>query len=377
MKKTPRPARLNSANGARQQEVLLLIEKLSDAFGVSGAEGEVRGILAEAIRDHVDELRVDTMGNLIATKHAGPDAAGGSPRVMVAAHMDEVGFMITHIGKNGLLKFSPVGGLDPRLLVGKRVLIGSDRVPGVIGSKPIHLVKQEERNKVTPVEQLTIDIGATSKETAEAALKVGDCAIFATRFSPLGHAGNDDGSRLVKGKAFDDRAGCAVLAALLQSRYPVELMGVFTVQEEVGLRGARVAAYALEPDLAIVLEGTICDDLPRDKEVSPVTRIGYGPAITIADRSFVAHRALTGLLIDTAEREDIPFQFKEPGMGGTDAGVIHLTRSGVPSAAVSVPSRYIHGPASVLSLDDLEHTVTLVKAALHQLGNWPEIDVQA
>ena len=215
-----------------------------------------------------------------------------------------------------------------------------------------------------------MDIGAKSKDEARKLAPLGTYVTFATQFHELGPT--------VSGKAFDDRAGCAVLVELLRGeRFRFDLHAAFTVQEEVGLRGARVAAYALEPDLAIVLEGTICDDLPKDKEVSPVTRVGHGPAITIADRSLVAHRGLTGLLVDTAEREDIPYQFKEPGMGGTDAGVIHLTRSGVPSAAVSVPSRYIHGPASVLSLDDLEHTVTLVKAALHQLGNWPERDVQA
>jgi endoglucanase len=158
---------------------------------------------------------------------------------------------------------------------------------------------------------------------------------------------------------------------LLEADYPVELVGVFTVQEEVGLRGARVAAYSVDPDVAIVLEGTICDDLPKDKEASPVTRVGHGPAISIADRSFIAHRGLVDLLIETAVQENIPYQFKEPGMGGTDAGIIHITRSGIPSVAVSVPSRYIHGPVCVLSLDDLEQTETLVKAAIMRLDTWP------
>jgi len=354
----------------------LILKELSEAAGVSGAEKDVRDILAEAIRPHVDTLRVDTMGNLIATRQARIESREKPLRVMVAAHMDEVGFMVTQIEKSGLLKFSSVGGLDPRVLMSKKVLIGSNRVPGVIGGKPIHLMEDSEFDKVPSIDQLTIDIGATSKESAEAVIKVGDYAIFATSFSPLGRSEGENGPRLVKGKAFDDRAGCTVLASLLQADYPVELVGVFTVQEEVGLRGAHVAAYSVDPDVAIVLEGTICNDLPRDKEASPVTRVGCGPAISIADRSFIAHRGLVDLLIETARQEDIPYQFKEPGMGGTDAGIIHITRSGIPSVAVSVPSRYIHGPVSVLSLNDLEHTVALVKAAIKRLDKWPVVGEQ-
>lgn len=350
----------------------MLLQRLSDAFGVSGCEEEVRNILAEAVRPHVDELRTDTLGNLIAIKRA---RAGISRpvRVMLAAHMDEVGLMITHIEKDGLLRFQPVGGIDPRLLLAKRVLIGRERVPGVIGVKPIHLLKPEERERVVPVEQMYIDIGATSKDAAEKRVKIGDYAVFATRFGPHGLEGE---SRLVRGKAFDDRAGCAVLAAVLQGEpYPVEIAGVFTVQEEVGLRGARVAAYALEPDVAIALEGTICDDLPKEKDQSPVTRVGKGPAITIADRTVVADRRLVQLLVNTAEKQGLPYQFKEPALGGTDAGAIHLTRAGVPSTALSVPSRYIHGPACVLSLDDLENAVALLRAALPRLQSWPNLDL--
>ncbi len=350
----------------------MLLQRLSDAFGVSGCEEEVRSILAEAVRPHVDELRTDSLGNLIAIKRA----RAGVPRpvrVMLAAHMDEVGLMITHVEKDGLLRFQPVGGIDPRLLPAKRVLIGRERVPGVITVKPIHLLKPEERERVVPVEQMYIDIGATSKDAAEKRIKIGDYAVFATRFGPHGLEGE---SRLVRGKAFDDRAGCAVLAAVLQGEpYPVEIAGVFTVQEEVGLRGARVAGYALEPDVAIVLEGTICDDLPKEKDQSPVTRVGKGPAITIADRTFVADRRLVQLLVDTAEKQGLPYQFKEPALGGTDAGAIHLTRAGVPSVALSVPSRYIHGPACVLSLDDLENAVALLRAALPLLESWPNLDL--
>jgi len=353
-----------------------LLKQLSEAFGVSGAEGGVRDILAQAVRHTVDQLRIDTMGNLIASKRARDAKAGAIPTVMLAAHMDEIGLMITQIDKSGLLKFKTVGGIDPRTLLAKRIVIGPDRIPGVIGSKPAHLMKPDEFERVPNVEQLTIDIGATNKDSAGKLVKVGDYATFATGFAPLGSSAGENGPRLVKGKAFDDRAGCAVLAALLNEDYPVNIVGVFTVQEETGLRGARVAAYAVEPDLAFVFEGTICDDLPREKDASQVTKVGAGPAITLADRSFIADRSLVELLVDTARREGLPYQFKEPGMGGTDAGAIHLTRAGVPSAAVSVPCRYIHGPVSVLSLDDLDHTIALMKASLKRLGDWPHLHLE-
>jgi putative aminopeptidase FrvX len=340
----------------------LIFKELSEAFGVSGCEDEVRGIIIEAIKEHVDEVRVDSMGNLIALKRGTGES---KLKVMVAAHMDEVGLMITHIDEEtGALRFRPVGGIDDRILLSKVVLIGNDRLPGVIGVKPVHLLKDEERRQVVKVEQMTIDIGAKTKEEAEKAVKIGDYAVFATSFRQL----TEDGLRTVKGKAFDDRAGCAVLIEVLKQRYPFDLYPVFTVQEEVGLRGARVAAYAVEPDAAFVLEGTICDDLPKKKDVSPTTRLGAGPAITIMDRSFIADRGLVKLLVETAEELGIPYQFKQPGLGGTDAGAVHLAKEGIPSVAVSVPCRYIHSPVCLLSLNDLENTVCLMKAALGRLA---------
>ena len=345
----------------------MLLKELSEAFGVSGHEHEVRERIIKAIEGQVDEYRVDALGNLIALKRG--RGGGRSLKVMVAAHMDEMGLMITHVEKSGFLRFRPVGGIDDRILLAKKVVIGAQRVPGVIGIKPVHLLKTEERNRVEKADQLTIDIGASSQEEAERAVKIGDPAAFAIEFIEVKGEGlgPPNGLKVVKGKAFDDRVGCALLVELLKGDYPFELHAAFTVQEEVGLRGARVAAYAIEPDAAFVLEGTICDDLPKKKDVSPTTRLGNGPAISITDRSFIAAKGLIKLLVDTAQAEGIPYQFKQPGVGGTDAGAIHLARAGVPSAVVSVPCRYIHSPASLLSLRDFDNALCLMRAALSRL----------
>jgi putative aminopeptidase FrvX len=337
----------------------MLLETLSNAAGVSGAEGPVRDIVLEAIRGEVDEIRADALGNLIALKRAA-DARSSAPRVMVAAHMDEVGVMIVHVETSGFLRFRPVGGIDPRVLLSKQVLIGEKAVPGVIGQKAVHLLKPSDRGHVVPVEQMFVDIGAKDRAEAESLVKLGDCGIFATRFASLGGT--------AKGKALDDRAGCAILAELLADEpYSCEIVGVFTVQEEVGLRGAQVAAYAVEPDFALVLEGTVCDDSPKKSDLSPTTRLGAGPAISIADRSAIADRRLVDLVVDTAKANGVPYQFKQPLVGGTDAGRIHLSRGGVPTVVLAVPCRYLHSPVSLLSMSDYENTLKLARATLARI----------
>ena len=344
------------------------LEELSNAFGVSSVEDDVRKIIIDAVKPYVDELRADTMGNLFVTRRHRVPVSGKPLRVMVTAHMDEVGFLITKINGNGQLKFKPVGGFDPRVLLGKAVVVGTERLPGVIGLKPLHLLKRSEYNKVDNTDSMYIDIGA--KDDAVTSVKPGDFATFATKFGYLGGETNNSVTQgVVKGKALDNRVGCALLIELLQGDYPIDLIGVFTVQEEVGLRGARVAAYTANPDLAIVLECTAADDLPRTDEDAEqgIPRMGEGPAITVMDGTVITNRPLVDLLIDTAEANNIPYQFKCPGIGGTDAGAIHVARQGVPSVVVSVPSRYIHSPAAIIDLTDFWNTEQLVRAALAQL----------
>lgn len=342
----------------------MLLKELSEARGVSGNEQAVREIILEAVRELVDEHRVDALGNLICVKKARRQAGNRTPRkVMVAAHMDEIGLIITGINNDGSLRFDNVGGIDRRILLSKAVRIGDGQVPGVIGYKPPHLMSASEWNSAPDTKKLAIDIGATSKSSAEKLVQLGDYVTFDTRYEVL----DEEGLRTVKGKAFDDRAGCAVLIELLEAEYAFDLYAVFTAQEEVGLRGARVAAYAIDPDIGIALEGTICDDLPNDKDVSPVTEVGKGPAITLADRSVIADRHLVQLFVDTATRLEIPYQFKRAVAGGTDAGAIHLAREGAPAITIAIPTRYIHAPVSLVSLSDFDHMVRLTRESLHAL----------
>lgn len=333
----------------------MLLKRLSEAFGPSGYEQEVRTILEAELEEHISEWQRDALGNLIAYK---PATSG--PRVMIAAHMDEVGLMISSVNEAGLLQFRKVGGIDDRVLVSKPVLIGHKRVPGVIGAKAIHLQRPDERKKVIEHRSLFIDIGAQTKEEALKKVKIGDYVIFATEYGKFG-----DG--LAKGKAFDDRAGCVVLSEILKEDYDFPLYGAFTVQEEIGLRGAGVAAYAIEPDLAIVLEGTTCNDVSGIEEHAYSTVLGAGPSITIMDGSAIGNKAMIQEVVRLAEEHGIPYQFKGTITGGNDAGRINVSRSGVPVVAISIPCRYIHSPVSVMSLADMENTISLVKLFLRSI----------
>lgn len=338
----------------------MLLKELTEAAGPSGHEGEVRQLLRQHITEAWPELgsnlAADTLGNLVVAPPQPADHfSKNKPRVMLSAHMDEVGMMITYIEASGWLRFRPLGGIDPRVLVSKPVLVGDDRVPGVIGAKPIHLQEKEERNRALKVKDLFIDLGCNSKEEAEKLVQIGDAAVFATPYADLG------GGR-IRAKALDDRAGCSILLDLIgESRdLGLPIHYAFTAQEEVGLRGAQVVAYRVEPDLALVVEATTASDVPETKEAEYCSSLGQGPVITVLDRSLVSPPHLWQRLIAVAEASGIPYQLKRAGTGGTDAGTISLTKEGVPAAVVSVPTRYIHSPVSLLDAADMKNTFRLV-----------------
>lgn len=342
----------------------MLIEDISQARGVSGNEGAVRALLLDAVKEHIDEHRVDALGNLICLRKARrPVAPGGPAKVMVAAHMDEIGLIITGVNPDGTLRFAQVGGIDDRVLLSKQVLIGEKAVPGVIGYRPIHLIPPADRERAADMSKAGIDIGATSKGGAERAVHLGDYVTFASKFELLGEEPN----QMAKGRAFDDRAGCCVLCEILQQDYAFDLYAVFTAQEEVGLRGAIASSFAVAPDVALVLEGTICDDLPRKRDVSPVTELGKGPVIDFMDNSMISDQRLVRLLVRAAQENGIPYQYKRMIAGGTDAGAIQLSRAGVPVVTMAVPVRYLHAPICLMNLTDYNHTVQLAVAALHLL----------
>lgn len=337
-------------------EQIALLEKLSNACAVSGDEAQVRKIVLEEIKPFADGLRVDALGNVLAVRKARtPNAL----RVMVDAHMDEVGFMIVEDDKDGLFRFVAVGGLDERTLPGKKVLVGAENVPGIIGAKPIHLTEEGETERKIPIESLRIDVGLKGGKK----VKVGDRATFATRFWQSGNA--------LFGKALDDRLGVATLIELFKNPPEnIELLAAFTVQEEIGLRGARPAAYAFNPQLAIALDSTPANDLPMwdgSENIFYNTRLGAGPALYIADSATLSDPRLVRHFAQTSEQMGIPFQFRQPGGGGTNAGAIHRVREGVPSLSVSVPGRFAHTAIMLARLDDWQNTLALVYYALSRL----------
>jgi len=330
-----------------------LLEKLSNAFGPSGLEDEVVHILRKELEKCADETQGDKLGNVMFY-HEGKK---GYPRVMLSAHMDEVGFMITYVEDSGFLRFD-TWGITNNIMPGQRVVFKGERgfIRGIIGTKPPHIMTTDEQNKIVPKEDLFIDIGADN--IAQANMKgadVGMMGVFDVEFMDLG-----DG--YFRGKAFDDRAGCVVLAetfkALQDSPYNVVAVG--SVQEELGIRGARTAAWQVEPDIGLALEGTFVADVPGTRPDRVSSKIKGGPVLTIMDRATFTHPHILKTLIKTAKQKAIPFQFKKVPVGGTDAGAIHLTKAGVPSGTVAVPCRYIHGPVSIIHIDDLKNTIRLV-----------------
>ena len=341
-----------------------LIEKLSLAFGPSGCEGEVAGLIRQELEGLPVELISDRMGNLIAHLK-GPE---GAPRVMLSAHMDEVGFMITEIEKEGFLRFSTLGGIDPRVLVGRAVQVGNEdkRALGVVSAKGIHFQTAEERKKLPKIEDMYIDLGVLDREEAETLVALGDFGTFDTRFVEFGKDG-----AYFSGKALDDRVGCAILLEVLRAavakRLALDLYFAFTVREELGISGATVVANRIAPDIAVVLETTAIADLPNVDASRRVANVGEGGVLSLLDRGTIYDRDLIDKALETAKERGIPVQVKRYVSGGNDAKNIQRTGVGVQCLAFSLPTRYLHAPVSVGKYSDVEAMVELLSAMLETM----------
>ncbi len=334
----------------------MLLKKLCEACGVSGNEESVRDIIIKEIKPYVSEITIDTMGNIIACKKgAGPWAV----RLMVCAHMDEVGLIVSEITEKGYLKFKKVGSIDDRVLVGKKVTVGDKKVSGVIALKAVHLQTEESRKSAVKAENLYIDIGASTREQAQELAALGDYAAFDTAFGEFGEG-------LFKGKALDDRSGCAILTQLLRHTYDCDVYAVFSVQEEVGCRGARIAANRLSPDVALIIEATSCADLAEVDKHLEVTTLGGGAAVSVMDTGSYSDKGLVDQLMRLAKERSIPVQYKRTTMGGNDARAIQTTGTGVKTAVISLPCRYLHSPVSVISGADYIAVHDLARAFLEK-----------
>ncbi len=334
-----------------------MLKKLTEAFGVSGFENEVRDIIYEEIKDFCDSVKIDSIGNLCAYK----SAKGGQKnpkKILLSAHMDEVGFIVTDITEDGYLKFASVGGIEAKLMLSQRVRIND--IKGVIALKAVHLSTAEEREKLVKEDQLYIDIGAKDKKSAEKLVRKGDYAVFDSDYVEFGD--------YIKAKALDDRVGCAAAIEVLKKDWDVDLYCNFTAQEELGLRGVRPATRGINPDFALVLEGTVCNDLFGVPKHLRVTKSGDGPAISILDSASKADEGLVKLLEESANKHNVPYQYKAETAGGNDAGAICITDGGIKTASVSVPCKYIHSPVSVMNKMDFENYKKLICAFLEDMG---------
>ena len=338
--------------------MLNTLEELCLLSGVSGDEEAVRDYISERARPRADSVRTDAVGNLIVFKKGNKPTGN---KLMLCAHMDEVGVIVTHITDEGFLRFGFVGGVDRRVAIGKPVVIGKNKVPGVIGLKAVHLVSREERKKVPKTESLYIDIGARDREAAERLVEPGDYGSFVCEPEAFG-----DG--LFKARAIDDRVGCAVLLKLLEEDLPLDVTFAFTAQEEVGTRGAFGAAFSVTPEIALVLETTTAADLPGVEGHRRVCAPGKGPVISYMDGGTIYDRELFETLRRLSVENGIPWQTKEYIAGGNDARAVQRTRAGVRVAAVSAATRYLHAPASVGSVADFENMLRLTRLFLAELA---------
>ena len=330
----------------------VLVKELVSLPAPSGFEDAVRNFIKE--RAVADEIYTDSIGNLICHKK------GNGKKIMVSAHMDEVGFIITDITDKGFLKFDTLGGIETAVMSGKKLLIGENKVPGIISAKAIHLQSGSEASSPLKIKDLCIDIGANDKNSAKELVNLGDFAVFDSEYTEFGN-------KIIKSKALDDRVGCAVLLELMKEEFNSDIYFVFSVQEEVGLRGATVAAFNIKPDIALVIEGTTCSDVYGSKPHNEVTNLGGGAVMTAMDRAAISDKEYYDFIMKTARENNIKLQIKRTAMGGTDAGAIQRSSSGVKTAVLAVPCRYIHSPVSVMHEDDLKSVYELSKAVLKNI----------
>lgn len=333
-----------------------LLKELCLINGISGDEEKVRDYIIEQIKDFC-EYEIDNLGSIIAFKKG---AKTPDKRIMVSAHMDEVGFIVNYINDDGSLEFTSVGGVDPSVVMGKRVSVGEKEINGVVGSAAVHNISKSDREKAPKLSSLCVDIGAKSREEASKLVRLGDSVYFESEF--LRHGDNK-----IMSKAIDDRFGCAVMIKLLQSELEYDTYFTFVVQEEIGLRGARAAAYTVNPDVAVVIEATTASDIPSAEGEKKVCLLGNGPVVSFMDRATIYSKELYDLAFDTANKINVKCQTKTMIAGGNDAGAIHTSGGGVKTIAVSLPCRYIHSPSSVADVRDIEDSYRLIEEIIKRI----------
>ncbi|HEY2421873.1 MAG TPA: M42 family metallopeptidase [Neobacillus sp.] len=349
---------------AKLDETLTMLKDLTDAKGIPGNEREVREVMKKYIAPFADEITSDGLGSLIAKKVGKEDG----PKIMVAGHLDEVGFMITQIDDKGFLRFQPVGGWWGQVMLAQRVTIVSKKgdVTGIIGSKPPHILTAEARKKPVEIKDMFIDIGASSKEEAfEWGIRPGDMVVPYFEFTVMNN------EKMLLAKAWDNRIGCAiaidVLKHLKDVDHPNVVYGVGTIQEEVGSRGAHTSAAKIEPEIGFSVDVGIAGDTPGISEKEAMSKMGNGPQIILYDATLVSHKGLRDFVTDLADELKIPYQFDAIPGGGTDAGPIHITHNGVPALAITIATRYIHSHAAMLHRDDYENAVKLIVEVIKRL----------
>ena len=333
------------------------IKTLCEIDGISGREHKVAQYIFDQIKAIATEVKIDNIGNVIAFKKG---KSTPKNKIMLSAHTDEVGLIVTSISDDGTILFSTVGGINPKVIIGRAVKIGD--ITGVIGAKAIHLLEPDEKNKVVEIDKLYIDIGANDKEDASKYVKLGDSVCFIGNYVEFG----DD---FIKAKAIDDRAGCAILMEIMSTDLEYDCYFAFSTQEEIGLRGAKVAAYNIKPDIAIVVETTASGDVSGVEKEARVSVVGDGAVVSYMDCSTIYDKGLFDLSFELAKEKNIKVQTKTKISGGNDAGVIHVANDGVRTIAVSIASKYIHSPANVVKKADVQSVYEMSLALANRVGD--------